>query len=74
MEGCLCAKGTGLRTSMSLNILLGPVLLQRSLQGSLELSVVATWLHLMWCALVCTLSGPVFRGWSEVEIKTCHEV
>ena len=24
--------------------------------------------------LVCMLSGPIFWGWSEVEIKTCHEV
>ena len=36
--------------------------------------VVGTWLHLMWCALVCMLSGPIFRGWSEEEIKTCHKV
>ena len=29
MGGCLCAKSMGLRTSMSLNILLRPVLLRR---------------------------------------------
>ena len=30
--------------------------------------------YCIWCALVCMLGGPVFQGWSEVEIKTCHEV
>ena len=39
-----------------------------------ELRVVGTWLHLMWCTLVCMLSGPIFWGWLEEEIKTCHEV